>query len=35
MNFAAHLTGAVMGLILGVTLFRKKRHWVRNRLVVG
>ena len=33
-NYAAHLTGAAMGLILGLTLFRKKRHWVTEQLVV-
>ena len=33
-NYAAHLTGAAMGLMLGLTLFRKKRHWVTQQLVV-
>ena len=33
-NYAAHLTGAAMGLILGLTLFREKRHWVTEHLVV-
>ena len=33
-NYAAHLTGAAMGLILGLTLFREKRHWVAEQLVV-
>jgi len=32
-NYAAHLTGAAMGLILGLTLFREKRHWVAEHLV--
>ena len=32
-NYAAHLTGAAMGLILGLTLFREKRHWVAEQLV--
>ena len=30
---AAHITGAAMGLILGLTLFREKRHWVTQHLV--
>jgi membrane associated rhomboid family serine protease len=29
-NFVAHLAGAAMGLILGMTLFRSKRHWARE-----
>ena len=33
-NYAAHLTGAAMGLFLGLTLFREKRHWVTQHLVV-
>ena len=33
-NYAAHLTGAVMGLILGLALFRKKRHWVTEQIVL-
>jgi membrane associated rhomboid family serine protease len=33
-DYAAHLAGAAMGLILGVTLFREKRHWVAEHLVV-
>lgn len=33
-GFAAHLAGAAVGLILGVTLFRGKRHWVAEHLVV-
>jgi len=33
-NYAVHLTGAAMGLILGLTLFREKRHWVSEHLVV-
>ena len=33
-NYAAHITGAAMGLILGVTLFREKRHWVTEQIVV-
>ena len=33
-NYAAHITGAAMGLILGLTLFREKRHWVAEHLVV-
>lgn len=33
-NYAAHLTGAAMGLILGLTLFREKRHWVTEQIVV-
>jgi membrane associated rhomboid family serine protease len=32
-GFAAHLAGAAMGLILGITLFRQKRHWVHDHLV--
>lgn len=33
-NYAAHLTGAAMGLIIGVLIFRKKRHWVTEQIVV-
>lgn len=33
-NYVAHLTGAVTGLILGLTVFRKKRHWVQEQLIV-
>lgn len=29
-NFVAHLAGAAVGLMLGVTLFRKKRHWAQD-----
>jgi len=32
-NYAAHLSGAAMGLLLGVTLFRDKRHWVDEQLI--
>ncbi len=32
-GFAAHLAGAAMGLLIGVTLFREKRRWVAERLV--
>ena len=34
-NYAAHLTGAATGLMLGLTLFREKRHWVTEQLVVN
>lgn len=29
-NFVAHLAGAALGFALGLILFRKKRHWVRD-----
>lgn len=29
-NYIAHLSGAVSGLLLGVTLFRAKRHWAQE-----
>lgn len=32
-NYAAHLLGAVMGLLLGVTVFRHKRHWAEGHLI--
>jgi hypothetical protein len=32
-NYAAHLLGAVMGLLLGVTVFRHKRHWAEEHLI--
>ncbi len=31
-GIAAHLTGGAMGLILGITLFRKKRHWAAEQI---
>jgi len=33
-NYVAHLTGAVTGVLLGMTVFRQKRHWVREQLVI-
>jgi len=33
-NYAAHITGAALGLMLGLTLFREKRHWVTEQLVL-
>ncbi len=32
-GFAAHLAGAAMGLMLGLALFRGKRHWVQEQLI--
>jgi len=32
-GFAAHLAGAAMGLIIGLSLFREKRHWVAEHMV--
>ena len=32
-NYVAHLAGAAIGLGLGVTLFRQKRHWARDHLL--
>jgi membrane associated rhomboid family serine protease len=29
-NLIAHLSGAALGLLLGVTVFRAKRHWARE-----
>jgi membrane associated rhomboid family serine protease len=29
-NFVAHLSGAAFGLLIGVTVFRKKRSWARE-----
>jgi membrane associated rhomboid family serine protease len=29
-NFVAHLAGAALGFTIGLILFRKKRHWVRE-----
>jgi membrane associated rhomboid family serine protease len=29
-NLVAHLSGAMIGLLLGITLFRRKRHWARE-----
>jgi len=31
--FAAHLAGAAVGLIAGITVFRSKRHWVAENLI--
>jgi len=31
-NYIAHLGGAAVGLIMGVTLFREKRHWAQGLL---
>jgi len=31
--FAAHLAGAAVGLIVGITVFRAKRHWVAENLI--
>jgi hypothetical protein len=33
-GYAAHLAGAALGLILGITVFRRKRHWVAEQLVL-
>ena len=33
-NLVAHLAGAGIGLLLGITLFRRKRHWAQS-LVEG
>ena len=32
-NYVVHLTGVAMGLILGLAVFREKRHWVQEHLV--
>ena len=32
-GYAAHLAGAAVGLALGATLFRNKRHWAAEQLV--
>ena len=32
-NFVAHLAGAALGLGLGITLFRRKRHWAQELVV--
>lgn len=29
-NLVAHLSGAALGLLLGVTFFRQKRHWAQD-----
>ena len=29
-NLVAHVSGAAIGLLLGVTFFRRKRHWARE-----
>jgi len=29
-NLIAHLSGAMIGLLLGITLFRRKRHWAQE-----
>ena len=29
-NLIAHLSGAALGLLLGITVFRSKRHWARE-----
>jgi membrane associated rhomboid family serine protease len=29
-NLVAHLSGAALGLLLGITLFRAKRHWAQE-----
>ena len=29
-NVVAHLSGAAIGFLLGMTLFRKKRHWAQE-----
>jgi membrane associated rhomboid family serine protease len=29
-NLVAHLSGAALGLLLGATLFRQKRHWAQE-----
>lgn len=31
-NYVAHLGGAVVGILMGVTLFREKRHWAQGLL---
>jgi len=33
-SFVGHLCGAATGLILGLALFREKRHWVAEQIVV-
>ena len=32
-NYVAHLAGAVVGLVLGLTVFRSKRHWAQQHIV--
>ena len=29
-NYIAHLSGAAIGFLLGITLFRRKRHWAQE-----
>jgi membrane associated rhomboid family serine protease len=29
-NLVAHLSGAALGLLLGATFFRQKRHWAQD-----
>ena len=31
-NYTAHLSGAALGLTLGITVFRRKRHWAQALL---
>jgi len=32
-NYVAHLCGAAFGLMLGITVFRHKRHWAQKHIV--
>lgn len=32
-GYSAHLAGAVMGFLLGITVFRHRRHWVEEHLI--
>jgi membrane associated rhomboid family serine protease len=34
-NFIAHLGGAVVGLLIGLLLFRQKRHWAQELVIEG
>ena len=34
-NFVAHLGGALTGLLLGLLLFRQKRHWAQELVLEG
>ena len=34
-NFVAHLGGALMGLLIGMLVFRQKRHWAQELVLEG
>jgi membrane associated rhomboid family serine protease len=34
-NFIAHLGGAAVGLLIGLLLFRQKRHWAQELVIEG